>query len=75
MSQDFVVIYGINGQPIQNSIVSSVNVEYSGFDNERTAGSKLEDIMMAVLKRHRLCKLQPELYSLNDIALRSICNI
>lgn len=70
--KDFLVIYGINGHNSNISICMSISVGQDGLNNHY---KKLNAILLEILKSHRLCNLKPDIFSTDDIAIKSICNI
>ena len=72
MEKDFLVVYGINGANFNTSICSPINVEYYGSPN---CSQKALAIMNAILRSHRINGVKPEIFSIDEIAIKSICQI
>ena len=72
MEKDFLVIYGINGINSNVTICSPINVEYHGNPN---CSQKTHALMTAILRSHRINGVKPEIFSIDEIAIKSICQI
>jgi len=72
MEKDFLVIYGINGVNSNVTICSPINIEYYGNPN---CSQKAHGILNAILRSHRINRVRPEIFSTDEIAIKSICQI